>query len=102
MIRLRLQAIYENTKFSNPSGKSDIIQVPQEKFTWMEEYCAEYMNIVGLSSGNDCDSGFVSWFKHAVGCYHSQSYYRAIKKTLSLPSLVDCCLKSLPLHQWSK
>ena len=31
--------------------------------TWMEKYCAEYMNIVGLSSGNDCHtcSGFVSW-----------------------------------------
>ena len=52
--------------------------------TWMEKYCAEYMNIVGLSSGNDCDSGFVGFlhlFKHAVGCYPSQSYYRARQKT---------------------
>ena len=41
----------DNTKFSNPYGKSDIIQVSQGKFMWMKEYCAEYMNIIGLFGG---------------------------------------------------
>ena len=74
----------------------------------MEEYCAEYINMFGLFSGNDSDSGFVS-LRDCLICSSMLSGAVAVKaitgqerKLLSLPSLANCCLKSFPLHQWSK